>query len=161
MSLSREVKRRRREEWRAGTRRAVAVLESQGVCWSEWAAERGFARHAVKDVVRDRNPATRGELFEVAARIRLEAATTTAEGIMPPGLAQANAKMIHDCANAQAALGFCAVLLSDLLHFGYIPADEIARASLALSLARSFSGGALSGAERPAIPPAAETEDPS
>lgn len=74
MSASREVKRRRREQWRSGTRRAVAALESRGVCWSEWAAERGFAPHAVKDVARDRNPATRGELFEVAARIRDEAA---------------------------------------------------------------------------------------
>lgn len=74
MSASREVKRRRREQWRSGTRRAVAALESRGVCWSEWAAERGFALHAVKDVARDRNPATRGELFEVAARIRNEAA---------------------------------------------------------------------------------------
>ena len=156
MSVSRDVKRQRREELRVATRRAVAALERRGTCWADWARERGFALHAVKDVVRDRNPATRGELFEVASRIRAEAA----EG-MPSGLAQATAKMIHDCANAQAALGFCAVLLSDLLHFGYIPADEIDRARLALSLARSFSGGAVFGAERPAIPPAAETEDPS
>ncbi len=154
MSVSRVVKRQRREEWRVGTRRAVAVLERRGVCWSDWAAERGFSLHAVKDVVRDRNPATRGELFEVASRIRAEAA----EG-MPSGPAQATAKMIHDCANAQAALGVCAVLLSDLLRSGCIPADEIDRARLALSLAKSSSGGALSGAERPAIPPAAETED--
>lgn len=161
MSVSREVKRQRREEWRVGTRRAVAALEADGVCWADWARARGFSAHAVKDVVRDRNPATRGELFEVAARIRDEAATKTAEGVTPPGLAQATAKMIHDCANAQAALGFCTVLLSDLLHFGYIPAHEIDRARLALSLARSFSGGAMSGTGRPAIPPAAETEDPA
>lgn len=73
MSVSRQVKRQRREEWRAGTRRAVAALEADGVCWSDWADARGFPRHAVKDVVRDRNPATRGTLFKVAERIRQEA----------------------------------------------------------------------------------------
>ncbi len=73
MSVSREVKGRRREALRERTRRAVAALERQGVCWSDWARERGFALHAVKDVVRDRNPATRGELFQVATRIRMEA----------------------------------------------------------------------------------------
>ena len=67
------AKRERREALRAETRRAVEALEARGVCWSDWARERGFAPHAVKDVVRDRNPATRGELFEVAARIRAEA----------------------------------------------------------------------------------------
>lgn len=73
MSVSREVKRRRREDLRVETRRAVAVLERRGTCWSDWARERGFSLHAVKDVARDRNPATRGELFEVAARIRADA----------------------------------------------------------------------------------------
>lgn len=76
MSVPRHVKRQRREELRVQTRRAVAVLERRGTCWSDWARERGFSLHAVKDVVRDRNPATRGELFEVAARIRAEAVPT-------------------------------------------------------------------------------------
>jgi hypothetical protein len=70
------AKRERREALRAETRRAVAALEADGVRWSDWARERGFALHAVKDVVRDRNPATRGELFAVASRIRQEARLT-------------------------------------------------------------------------------------
>lgn len=77
VSVPRHVKRQRREELRVATRRAVAVLESRGTCWSDWARERGFSLHAVKDVVRDRSPATRGELFEVAARIRVEATAPT------------------------------------------------------------------------------------
>lgn len=68
------AKRQRREALRDKTRAAVAALEFRGVCWSDWARERGFSLHAVKDIVRDRNPATRGELFEVAARMRAEAA---------------------------------------------------------------------------------------
>ena len=67
------AKRERREALRDETRRAVAALEADGVCWSDWADARGFPRHAVKDVVRDRNPATRGELFQVAHQIREEA----------------------------------------------------------------------------------------
>ena len=173
------AKRDRREARMAEIAEAVADLERHGTCWSDWARRNGFSLVATRNVLKLRHPCLRGESHRIAEtildgarwhrqpdghahaapRIRDEAATT-AEG-MPPGLAQATAKMIHDCANAQAALGFCAVLLSDLLWFGYIPADEIDRARVALSLARSFSGGALSGAGRPAIPSAAETEDPA
>lgn len=67
------AKQARTDARREHTRQAVAALERNGVCWQQWGRERGFSAAAVKDVCRDRNPATRGELFRVAARIRSEA----------------------------------------------------------------------------------------
>lgn len=115
MSVSREVKRQRREELRVQTRRAVAALERRGVCWSDWARERGFALHAVKDVVRDRNPATRGELFEVAVRIRVEAALLPEPpGLDQPSLLESN-QVRAIAARSAKALGACAGLLDRIV----------------------------------------------
>lgn len=63
----------KRKALRGQTAKAVRCLSAAGVHWGEWAEERGFSRQAVKDVVRDHRPATRGELARVALRIRIEA----------------------------------------------------------------------------------------
>ena len=67
------AKRAAREATRRATARAVAILNERGICWQDWARKRGFSPAAVKDVCRDRNPATRGEAFRVATVIRNDA----------------------------------------------------------------------------------------
>lgn len=147
MSVSREVKRQRREEWRVGTRRAVAVLERRGVCWSDWAAERGFALHAVKDVVRDRNPATRGELFGVASRIRNEAALPlqeeaahlreVAERTRPEPPLPDPPQIRAIAARAIEAFSLCAHVLDCIAAGHAVNIDSVGRARLASERARA------------------------
>ena len=72
------AKREAREAARIETARAVAALERRGICWQQWARERGFDGQAVKDVVAGRARATRGEAFRAAEAIRAEAAQPAA-----------------------------------------------------------------------------------
>ena len=67
------AKREAREALRIATARAVAALERRGICWQQWARERGLDGQAVKDVVGGRAPAIRGEAFRAAEAIRAEA----------------------------------------------------------------------------------------
>ena len=85
-------KRQAREALRAETARAVAELERRGTCWQQWARDRGFSPAAVKDVCRDRNPATRGEAWRVAFAIRQEAAAGLALYPFPANGGQAMPK---------------------------------------------------------------------
>lgn len=150
MSVSREVKRQRREELRVQTRRAVAALERQGVCWSDWARERGFALHAVKDVVRDRNPATRGDLFEVANRIRKEAALPlyreaahlreVAARTRPEPPLPDPAQIRAIAARSIEAFSLCAHVLDCIAAGHAVDTDSVGRMRLASERARAAQG---------------------
>lgn len=131
------AKRERREALRAQTRRAVAALEGRGVCWSDWAAARDFALHAVKDVVRDRNPATRGELFEVASRIRADAAAYTDPCLDSGDQAQARIIILGMALSAcEEALASCLLdMQRRMQRMG--PGDEFASTLLRAAMTRS------------------------
>lgn len=67
--------RARRESLKAETAEAVATLERRGICWTDWARERGLPLHAVRDICRGRGPGLRGANSRAAALVRAEAGT--------------------------------------------------------------------------------------
>ena len=65
--------------------RAVRRMEADGVCWAEWARERGFARHNVMKVVRGQRACLHGECYRIAAALGVVTCVVEPGGVISIG----------------------------------------------------------------------------
>ena len=74
-----------REARRGLVARAVRRMEADGVCWAEWARERGFAKHNVMKVVRGQRACLHGECYRIAAALGVVTCVVEPGGVISIG----------------------------------------------------------------------------